>query len=87
MLKIYLPNLLKNKQELFSIASSKDGLIIPLTSFDYPDMHMTFFIKEIEPNLILFNFHIKDELSNKLIVNKSIKCHLEELDELSNKKN
>jgi len=87
MSKIYLPNLPKDEQELFSIINSKEGLVIPLTNFGYPDMHITFFSKEIEPNLILFNVHIKDELSNELIVNKSIKYHPEELDEWLNKKN
>ena len=70
MSKIYFP---KDEKELFSVARSNDGLVIPLVNFGYPNMHATVFLREIEKDLLLFNVHIKYDISEKMIVSKSIK--------------
>ncbi len=69
MSKIYLP---KDEKELFSVASSKDGLVVPLVNFGYPNIHVTIFLRELDKDL-LFNVHIKDEISKEMIVNKEIR--------------
>ena len=83
MSKIYLP---KDEKELFSLASSKDGFVIPLVNFGYPGFHVTVFSKRLEKGLHEFNIHIKNEISGKKIVNKSRIFSPKKLEQRLNKK-
>jgi len=61
--KIYLPK--DEEHNLFWIAQSRDGLVVSLSDFGYKNMHLTFFLKEIEKDRMIFNIHITKEGENK----------------------
>jgi hypothetical protein len=62
--KIYLP---RTKTKVFSVISSREGVVIPLVNFGYPNIHLTIFLKELskEPFLAHLNAHLTHE-KNKL---------------------
>jgi len=63
--KIYF---LKDEEfNLFSLISSKEGLVIPLTYWGYPGVHLTVYIKEMEhkKGFKKINFHLTNE-NNKI---------------------
>lgn len=83
MKKVYLP---KDEEELFSVSKTKDGFMIPLAYFGYPNLHVQLFSRKLEEDLVLFNIHIKDESNNEMIVNKSIRFKPSQLESHINKK-
>lgn len=61
--KVYLPK--DEEDNLFWVAQSREGLVVSLSDFGYKNMHLTFFLKEIEKDKMLFNIHITEEGENK----------------------
>jgi len=70
MNKVYFP---KNEKELFIICGSKDGLVIPLRDFGYPNIHITFYIKQnkINKKIKQINIHLTDEISGLRLYEKN----------------
>ncbi len=66
---VYLPN---NEKEIFKIVPLKDGIEIPLAYFNRPKYHLTIIaIKDNEKNETRVNYHIKNELTDQKIINKT----------------
>lgn len=80
--KIYLP---KDKNKLFSIISSKEGLVLPLTYWGYPNMHITFYMKDMprKKGFQKLNIHVTQEGEKE----KIIEFNYEFDKSISNKKN
>jgi hypothetical protein len=85
MKKIYLP---QDTGELFSICSSREGFVVPLVNFGYPDLHITFYIKDVEGKLENYklNIHITNEKSKEFIFGKELVFNKEELEKNLGKK-
>ena len=61
-------------KELFIICGSKDGLVIPLCDFGYPNIHLTSYIKQnkINKKINLINIHLTDEISGLKLYEKNM---------------
>jgi hypothetical protein len=59
--KVYFPK--DERFNLFCISSSKNGLVIPLAQFGYPDIHLTFYIKEMQnkESFQKLSIHLSDQ--------------------------
>jgi hypothetical protein len=66
--KVYFPK--DDKLNLFSVASAKEGIIIPLIYWGYPQRHVTLYVKDMntKPGYQKVNIHLTNENNNKRIL-------------------
>lgn len=72
--KIYLPR--DENPNLFKIRTSDNAILIFLDYFGYPNLHLTFYIKELPEDERLFDLHLTDEKTGEKLYQNSIKINI-----------